>query len=69
MKLLDRAFSGDAYWVRLLDESGALLSEHPMGEADEALVPIPRHAWESSHCLYFMVEEPFKQSTYRIGLR
>ncbi len=69
VKLLDRAFSGDAYWVRLLDESGALLSEHPMGEADEALVPIPRHAWESSHCLYFMVEEPFKQSTYRIGLR
>ncbi|HHU97393.1 MAG TPA: S8 family serine peptidase [Petrimonas sp.] len=69
VKLLDRAFDGDAYRVRLLDESGALLSEHPMGEGDEVLVPIPRHAWESSRCLYFMIEEPFKQSTYRVGLR
>lgn len=69
VKLLDRVFDGDAYRVRLLDESGALLSEHSMGEADEVLVPIPRYAWESSRCLYFMIEEPFKQSTYRIGLR
>lgn len=69
VKVLDRAFSGDAYRVRLLDESGLLLSEHSMGEADELLVPIPRHARESSHCLYFMIEEPFRQFTYRVGLR
>ena len=55
--------------VRLLDESGVLLSEHPMGEADEVLVPIPLHVQKNSRCLYFMIEEPFKQSTYRIVLR
>ena len=69
VKVLDRAFDGDAYRVRLLDESGVLLSEHPMGEADEVLVPIPLHVQKNSRCLYFMIEEPFKQSTYRIVLR
>jgi subtilisin family serine protease len=69
VKVFDRAFSGEAYRVRLMDESGVLLSEHFIGEADKVIVPIPRHAWENSRCLYFMIEEPFKQSTYRIGLR
>ncbi len=69
VKLLDRAFDGDAYRVRLLDESGVLLSEHSMGEADEVFVPIPQHVRENSRCLYFMIEEPFRQSTYRVELR
>lgn len=67
-RVLDPLFSGDAYRVRMLDESGYLISENSIGENDTVFVPLSDEIRENNRYLYFMVEEPFKQRTYRIRL-
>ncbi len=69
VKVLDRAFSGDAYRVRLLDESGLLISEHSIAESDTVIVSLQREVRENNSHIHFMIEEPFRQYTYRMRLR
>lgn len=66
IKATNPPFSGDAYKVRLLDEAGLLLSEHTLGASDAVSVPLPGD--DEPRYLYFVVEEPFRQRTYRVRL-
>lgn len=66
IKATNPPFSGDAYKVRLLDEAGLLLSEHTLGASDAVSVPLPDD--DEPRYLYFVVEEPFRQRTYRVRL-
>ena len=76
VKVLNPAFSGEAYRVRVLDESGHLLSEctltrtmdFSLDDSDAIYIPLSKAVRKENTHLYFMVEEPFKQRTYRIRL-
>ena len=68
VKRVDPRFSGDAYCVKLLDESGHVVSEHSFGDDGMVLVPLSKELGKKNRYLYFVLQEPFKQHTYRVRL-
>src|SRR5690554_4359642 len=64
----DPPFTGDAYRVRILDEAGGLVEELSISDNHSVFVPLTEEVRKNNNDLYFVVEEPFKQHTYRIRL-
>lgn len=67
-KPVEPRFSGDAYRVRLLDEEGVLISEHAIENNNAISIPLSKEIRKNNKYLYFVVEEPFKLQTYRVGI-
>lgn len=68
VKLVDPEFTFDAYSASMLDENGHLLLKQEFDETDSVQFSLSSKQREDNAFIYFMVDDPFVQHTYRIRL-
>ncbi|WP_294080675.1 S8 family serine peptidase [Proteiniphilum sp. UBA5384] len=68
VSLSDPLFSPSSYNFRVLDESGHLLATYRFPDGNALFVPLTKDILDSNRFLYFVTNEPFKQSVYKVEI-